>query len=424
MIAIENGIITPAAAFCYPFRDSSGNVFRFPFLGIRTVEPNFGSVSIICPKLFSLSPCIVADQLIGCTQNILCGTIILFQTNGLGVFILLFKFQNVGNGCTAEFINTLVIIAYHTDVFIPPCQKAGKHILGMVGILILVRKHIMELALIPFQYIRIGLQQPDGIHNDIIKIHGIGFFQLPGIFPINFRNGSVIVAVRIFGCKHARGLQIILGTSNDCRHTSCIKNLIIQPLVLNNCSQHTFLIIRIINGKGTVISQCFAFPTQNTNTDRMKGRCPDIPGEFFSQCVLQPLLNFLCSLVGKGNGKNLPRPCGLHTAQHLGTHAVFLCWMAQVITQKQKIFLCGILRCVFIGISFSEPQQIDNAVDEDRCFAAACTSEYQQRTLGMKDCFTLAVIQAFKFPFNNRTAHVSILYVKSCLFHDCLLVQT
>ena len=182
------------------------DIFRFAFLCIRTVESNFCAVTVVCPKLFALAARVVANQLIRRTQNILRRAIILFQSNGHCVFILSLKFQNICDGCAAELVNALIVITDNTDVLISACQQAGQYILCMVGILILVRHNIMELSLIALQNVRIALQQLHSFHNNIIKVHGIGFFELLCILFVNFCYSRLVIILCIFYGVHARRL--------------------------------------------------------------------------------------------------------------------------------------------------------------------------------------------------------------------------
>ena len=86
---------------------------------------NFAAAFLLGPEFLALSIDIIANQTVCCIQNGIGRAIILLQTNGAGIFELLLKFQNVGNGRTAELVNRLVIITYHTDILITACKQRG-----------------------------------------------------------------------------------------------------------------------------------------------------------------------------------------------------------------------------------------------------------------------------------------------------------
>ena len=59
----------------------------------------------------------------------------------------LFKTENIFNCSTAEFVNALIVIAYHAKVLAFLGEQFDKHILRMVRVLILVHQDISELVL-------------------------------------------------------------------------------------------------------------------------------------------------------------------------------------------------------------------------------------------------------------------------------------
>ena len=154
----------------------------------------------------------------------------------------------------------------------------------------------------------------------------------------------------------------------------------------------------------------------------MEGRRPDLVCAVGADRPLQTLLKLLCRLIGKGNGNNIPRSRRIYRTQKLCTCAQLFGRLDKILPQQCKIVLGCTLRGIFTGISLSEPQQIDNAVDEHSGFAASCSCEDEQRAFRMKYCFCLLVIELRKFPLNDSRTHCSILNVEICL-HGMLLIR-
>ena len=86
---------------------------------------------------------------------------------------------------SAERIDTLRVVAHHTQ----PTAVAGKHahykMLREIGVLILVHKHIAEKLLIMVEHIRIVTQEHVGEIQQIVEIHGIGHKTAVGISRID-----------------------------------------------------------------------------------------------------------------------------------------------------------------------------------------------------------------------------------------------
>src|SRR5699024_10769670 len=122
---------------------------------------------------FALAATVVGDDSVGGPQNGFGGAVVLLQPDDAGLFILFLEIQDIFNGSAAETIDTLIVVADHTDILVLASQERRQQILQMVGVLILVNQDIAELLLIIVQNIWILLQQPDREQNNIIKVHRV-----------------------------------------------------------------------------------------------------------------------------------------------------------------------------------------------------------------------------------------------------------
>ena len=194
---IQNRVVLKLRTSRNP-KDLSCHIISFCGFIAGLINHNGLSPIIGCPQPFALSAQIMGDHRIGCIQNRLGGAIILLQADQAAAFILLFKIQNIGNGGATEPVNTLVIIAYHANIFITTCQQTTEQILQMIGILILVHQHILELSLIITANILVLLQKFDGQQDNIIKIHRIVVQQTLLIGLIGFCNDRSAMITRHF----------------------------------------------------------------------------------------------------------------------------------------------------------------------------------------------------------------------------------
>lgn len=112
---------------------------------------------------------ILFDQTIGSTDNGLRRTIILLQFKDFRVRINLREIKDIINIRSTERVNTLRIIAYHTNTLIFFRQLEYDAMLGIIRILILVHQHITELLPITGQHFRKVAEQNIRIHQQIIK---------------------------------------------------------------------------------------------------------------------------------------------------------------------------------------------------------------------------------------------------------------
>ena len=111
-------------------------------------------------------------------KNILSRTVIFFKSYYFCTLIMIFKRKDVFNRSATKTVNTLVVVAYNTNIFIFICKKRGQNVLRMVSILILVNHNILKLSLINIANVLIFLKKLNGVKNNIVKVHCVRFFKL------------------------------------------------------------------------------------------------------------------------------------------------------------------------------------------------------------------------------------------------------
>ena len=93
----------------------------------------------------------------------------------------------------------LVRIPDHAEIAMTGGQLLDQHVLGAVGVLVLVDQHVAEALLIAGEHIGEGAEQLDGHHQEIIEVHGGGLEQTLLIEAINVRHLLVKEAIALVG---------------------------------------------------------------------------------------------------------------------------------------------------------------------------------------------------------------------------------
>ena len=345
----------------------------------------------------------MSDHSIGCIQNGLCGTVILLQANDPASLVLLFKIQDILYRGAAEAVNTLIIIANNTDIFIPSGQKAGQQILHMVCILILVHQNIPEFTLIIGAYVFVLLQQSDCNINNIIKVQRIVFLQFFLISDIGFRNMQGTKITGAF-CPFQHGLgrnHIVLFLADGTQDISWRECLIIQSHILDNILDNTLRIRRIINRKAAGISHPLNIPPQNPAAGRMESHSPNILRSRTQQ-NRQTFLQLIGSLIGEGNGHDAPGNCRFHSTQSIRSPSIFFRKILWQRFQEANILFSHRIQNFPAVTAAAKPHDICDPIYKDCCLTAAGAGQKQQRTLSGQHCFPLHAVQLCKITGNVR----------------------
>ena len=393
IVAVQNGEISPFSALLHALADGVRDVGSLALLAVRAMQTDFRTVTVVGPQFLALAADVVADNLVCGIQNVAGRAVILFQTDGFRVLELLFKLQNIRDRCTAELVDTLVVIADHADVLIITCQQAGEHILRVVGILILVHENIAELALIVFQHLGVVLQQQHGFHDNVVEIQRTGLFH--GLFVIAVDVCDLFTEVVTGGIRAelTRGHQLVLRAGDHAHHGSRIEILGIEIELFHYVENDALLVVLIVDGERALKAEQINMLAQDAQAGCVEGVCPDSGRGFLvTKGKFQTLAQFTRSLIRERDRNHLPWASGIHRAQVLRAGAVLRFRIGQVFGQEQKIVLGRPVGRIGIVQSIAELENVDDAVDEHGRLAAACTRQNEQRTLGLIDSLALLVV--------------------------------
>ena len=92
-------------------------------------------------------------------EDVLRGTVVLFQQHYSRVRVVLLKIHNISDVRAAPAIDGLVRVARHAKIPVPVCQEACDGILGIIGILIFINEDKLEPLLVHLQDIGVRLEQ-------------------------------------------------------------------------------------------------------------------------------------------------------------------------------------------------------------------------------------------------------------------------
>ncbi len=291
----------------------------------------------------------MADHCICHIQNRPGRAVILFQPDNRRLRKIFFKIQNIPDIGSPELVDGLVVVSHHTDIPVLLRQQPHQLKLCRIGVLILVHHDILESLLIGIQNLGTVPEQFHRLHNDVIKVKGIVGTQGFLILPVNLCLHGFAEVGRRIPLKRRYTHQFILGRGNDPQQRPFLIDFAVQVETFYRIFHDGFLIIRVINGKGTVIADPVDMAAQNAHTGRVKCGHPDLARTESHQLV-HPLTHLSRRLIGECDCQNIP-----------GLHPYFI-------------------------------DQVCNAVREHPGLAAARSRQQQQGAFGLPHCFFLFLI--------------------------------
>jgi hypothetical protein len=155
------------------------------------------------PQSFRFAVRVALDHRVRRGQDGLGGAVVLLQEDHPGLRVVLLELDDVPDRGTAEGIDRLVRVADHGQLrhrhlggllagreicafHRPPTgpgraadQLADQHVLGVVGVLVLVHQHVPEPPPVVLRDVRKGLQDVHRRHDQVVEVQGVRLPQPP-----------------------------------------------------------------------------------------------------------------------------------------------------------------------------------------------------------------------------------------------------
>ena len=183
--------------------DLAGNPATLVALVTRLEGLNLLAIALGRKQALVLALRVMAYHGVGGAQDMARGAVVLLQLNGLAVFKVLLKVQDIGNVGATPAINGLVVVAHDHEVLVLGGQQVGDLVLDVVGVLVLVDANVAEALLVLVKHLGTGAQQLERAHEQVVEVHSIGGAQAALQLQVDLRGLFVVGAIG--GFEHVLG---------------------------------------------------------------------------------------------------------------------------------------------------------------------------------------------------------------------------
>ena len=201
--AVEHGDVVVARALGVQLFDLAGNPATLVTLVTRLEGLNLLAIALGRKQALVLALRVMAYHGVGGAQDMTRGAVVLLQLDGLAVFKVLLKVQDVGDVGATPAINGLVVVAHDHEVLVLGGQQVGDFVLNVVGVLILVDANVAEALLVLVEHLGAGTQKLERAHEQVVEVHRIGGAQAALQLQVDLRGLFVVGAIG--GFEHVLG---------------------------------------------------------------------------------------------------------------------------------------------------------------------------------------------------------------------------
>ena len=250
----------------------AGDVACLSMLGLGDVTDDLRARAGGGPQLLGATVRVAFNDRIRRGENVLRGTVVLFQQDRAGVRVVLLEVRDIADIRTAEGVDGLVGVTHHGQLggrhgirvgaAVSRCLHVGADqfthqlVLGVVGVLVLVHEDVAELAAVVVRDFGELLEQKDGAANQVVKVEGVGGAQTLRVDGVNLRDGLLVrVIARHAGCVRFGADQLVLQRGDTVAHGFGGELLGVQVELFNDEAQQALRVSRIVDGEGGLQTQ-------------------------------------------------------------------------------------------------------------------------------------------------------------------------
>ena len=183
--------------------DLGGHETRFIVLVVGDVPDDLFAGPLIGPQLLRTAPLVLRNDGVRGAQDVLGGAVVLLEHDGAGIRVVPLELLDVADRRATERVDGLIRIAHHGElrrVRAVADKGVDELVLGVVGVLVFVHQHVAEAAAVVIRHLRVLLENPHDLPDEVVEIEGIGLAQAALVLHVDLGHGGlerVVGALRI-----------------------------------------------------------------------------------------------------------------------------------------------------------------------------------------------------------------------------------
>jgi hypothetical protein len=174
-------------------------------LVVADVADDLLAVAGVGPQPLVLAALVARDHRVGRGQDGLCRAVVLLEHDRGGLRVVPLELLDVADRGAAERVDGLIRVAHHAQLarldaaFARADQFTDQHVLGVVGVLVLVDQHVPEAPPVVLGDVRERLQQLDRLHDQVVEVEGVRLRQAVLVDAVHLGDAALEVVGRAAG---------------------------------------------------------------------------------------------------------------------------------------------------------------------------------------------------------------------------------
>ena len=306
--AIEDGEALVGQVACHlVLEDAVGHHGAFLGVGVGVDEADEFAFLLVAPHLFLDLVLVVGDDGVRGVDDVLGGTVVLFQADESIVGVVVLEVEDVLDVGAAEGIDALGVVAYHADVLEQRRDAFHDEVLSVVGVLVLVDEDELESVLVFVEHIGVVAQEDVGEIQDVVEVHGVGAVQTVIVELEQFGDERLVrlavslLDVGVVGVVFGR-VEARLGRRDARQYLLGWVHFGIETQVLEDLRHERLRVVGVIDGEVGSEANLLRLDAQDAGEDGVEGAHPHVAGLAGVDELHDAFLHLAGGFVGEGEG--------------------------------------------------------------------------------------------------------------------------
>ena len=318
---VENGKVAPFQPITSTdSQQLTRHIASLLLVGSRLKHGNGLTLFPVRIDLLGNAALVVGNDAVGSAHDGLRRAIVLLQLEQARMVVAALEGKDIVDAGTAETVDTLRVVAHHTDVLMARCQLPHNFVLRQVRILILIHQHKAETFPITLQDVLVLFKKVIRQHQQVIEVHCVSQTKAMGIALIDVAYGgqATLHVFLIHGrvvVIHASRDEDVLRFADARLHGVGFVHLVIQPHLLDDGLDEAARIALVVNGEVGSIAQRLGLPSEDFRKETVECPHPEVACRLLAHSRGNTAFHLCRSLVGESEREDFPRLVALHLHQ-------------------------------------------------------------------------------------------------------------
>src|SRR3989454_2358032 len=305
---VQNGDVPRPVRLAFTLKslDLSRDDLGFMRLVVRLHHDDGSTTLPVGPQLLLFARGVVPHHRVRRVEDPLRRAIVLLELDDLGVRIVAFEIEDVPHVGAAPAEDRLIVVADDGQVLLEAGEVSQEHVLGAVGVLVLVEEDVLVAVLPLLERAVARLEQAAGEEQQVVEVDCVVLTQKLVVALPDDGGDAVQLSLRARG-QIRRSFELVLRAGDDRGDGAGVEDALARVRVGHRLTEDGALVSLVVDGERTIDPDRRTLAAEEARTEGVKSPDGELSEALFPYEAVEPLPHFPSRLVGESDGQDRTR---------------------------------------------------------------------------------------------------------------------